>query len=149
MQCQNGCWERPRRIERMERCYSGRIHHKDGPNLPGVFKLLGGSSEVWYTSTQSQLYHAIALIFSFSVCKVKEFLHPNWPYINVQIGLSPSTATLYDSGPIYLVYQRWSFRSSLCIRGRWKSMKLALTTASALGVLNWQWWAFKTCPSPF
>jgi hypothetical protein len=43
------------------------------------------------------LYLAIASTFSFSVCKVKEFLKPNWPYINAQIG-SSITAALYDSG---------------------------------------------------
>jgi len=45
----------------------------------------------------SQLYLAIASIFSFSVCKLKEFLQTNRPYINVQI--RPSTmAALYDFG---------------------------------------------------
>ncbi len=50
-----------------------------------------------HPSTPSQLYLAIASIFSFSVCKVKEFLKPNRPYINAQIG-SCITAALYDSG---------------------------------------------------
>jgi hypothetical protein len=43
------------------------------------------------------LYVAIASIFSFSICKVKEFLKLNRPYINVLIGSSASAA-LYDSG---------------------------------------------------
>jgi hypothetical protein len=43
------------------------------------------------------LYVAVASIFSFSICKVKEFLKPNWPYINVLIGSSASAA-LCDSG---------------------------------------------------
>jgi hypothetical protein len=45
----------------------------------------------------SQLYLAIASIFSFSVCKVKEFLKPNRPYINVRIGPSIAAA-LYHLG---------------------------------------------------
>jgi hypothetical protein len=64
---------------------------------PEVFKLLGDASDDQHPSTPSQLYLAIASIFSFSVCKVKEFLKPNRPYINAQIG-SSITAALYDSG---------------------------------------------------
>ncbi len=64
---------------------------------PEVFKLLGGASDDKRHSSPSQLYLAIASIFSFSVCKVKEFLKPNRPYINAQIG-SSITAALYDSG---------------------------------------------------
>jgi hypothetical protein len=64
---------------------------------PEVFKLLGDASDNQRPSTPSQLYLAIASIFSFSVCKVKEFLKPNRPYITAQIG-SSITAALYDSG---------------------------------------------------
>jgi hypothetical protein len=64
---------------------------------PEVFKLLGDASDNQRPSTPSQLYLAITSIFSFSVCKVKEFLKPNRPYINAQIG-SSITAALYDSG---------------------------------------------------
>jgi hypothetical protein len=56
-----------------------------------------GASEAQHPSSPSQLYLAIASIFSFSVCRVKEFLHPNRPYVNVQIGPAPAAA-LYDSG---------------------------------------------------
>ncbi len=65
--------------------------------LPEVFKLLGDASDNQRPSTPCQLYLAIASIFSFSVCKVKEFLKPNRPYINAQIG-SSITAALYHSG---------------------------------------------------
>jgi Retroviral aspartyl protease len=68
-----------------------------GPRCSEFFKLLRGASEVQYPSSPSQLYLAIASIFSFSVCRVKEFLHPNRPYVNVQIGPAPAAA-LYDSG---------------------------------------------------
>jgi len=64
---------------------------------PEVFKLLGDASDDQRPSTPSQLYLAIAFIFSFSVCMVKEFIKPNRPYINAQIG-SSITAALYDSG---------------------------------------------------
>jgi hypothetical protein len=63
----------------------------------GDFKLLGGALEFRHPSHPSQLFLAIASIFSFSICKVKEFLQPNRPYVNVQIGPSV-TAALYDSG---------------------------------------------------
>ena len=63
----------------------------------GDFKLLRGASEFRPPSHPSQLFLAIASIFSFSICKVKEFLQPNRPYVNVQIGPS-MTAALYDSG---------------------------------------------------
>jgi hypothetical protein len=64
---------------------------------PIIFKLLGGASESHHPSAPSQLYLAIASIFSLSVCRVKEYLKPNRPYINVQIGPTLA-ATLYDSG---------------------------------------------------
>jgi hypothetical protein len=45
----------------------------------------------------SQLYLAIASIFSFAIGRIKESLQPNRPYVNIQIGPSMATA-LYDSG---------------------------------------------------
>ncbi len=65
--------------------------------LSETFKLLRGASDNKKPLAPSQLYVAIASIFSFSVCKVKEFLKPNRPYINVLIGSSASAA-LYNSG---------------------------------------------------
>jgi Retroviral aspartyl protease len=83
-------WKRPstRRGHRTSR-KRARFHQ--------FFKLLGGASESHHPSAPSQLYLAIASIFSLSVCRVKEFLKPNRPYINVQIGPTLA-ATLYDSG---------------------------------------------------
>jgi hypothetical protein len=64
---------------------------------PGVFKLLGGASDVQQPPCPSQLYLAIASIFSFTIGKIKESFQPNRPYVNIQIGPSMAAA-LYDSG---------------------------------------------------
>ncbi len=61
------------------------------------FKLLGGASDWCHPSSPSQQFLAIASIFSFSICKIKQFLKPARPYINVQVG-STAAAALYDSG---------------------------------------------------
>ena len=76
-------------------CGRGKLEASSGDSE--FFKLLRGASEAQHPSSPSQLYLAIASIFSFSVCRVKEFLHPNRPYVNVQIGPAPAAA-LYDSG---------------------------------------------------
>jgi hypothetical protein len=79
------CSRRPwRRAKGRRRRYSSPCHRP----ATGDFKLLRGASE---------FRHPIASIFSFSICKVKEFLQPNRPYVNLQIGPS-MTAALYDSG---------------------------------------------------
>jgi hypothetical protein len=86
-----------RRIKRMPCCSCGRHHPQDRAGKSGHFKPLRDASDVQHPSLPSQLYLAITSIFSFSVCKVKEFLQPNQSYINVQIGPSP-TAALNNSG---------------------------------------------------
>jgi Retroviral aspartyl protease len=94
--CQKRVRTRPRRPRRRKKGGHGRgcgsCYHPAGD-----FKLLRGASESRHPSQPSQLFLAIASIFSFSVCKVKEFLQPNRPYVNVQIRPSV-TAALYDSG---------------------------------------------------
>jgi hypothetical protein len=67
------------------------------PRCPGAFKLLGGASDVQQPPCPSQLYLAIASIFSFTIGKIKESFQPNRPNVNVQIGPSMAAA-LYDSG---------------------------------------------------
>ncbi len=87
----------PRRTRRQA---EGYLCRNGGPRYhpaAGDFKLLRGASESQHPSHPSQLFLAIASIFSFSVCKVKEFLQPNRPDVNVQIGPS-MMAALYDSG---------------------------------------------------
>jgi len=74
-----------------------RSNNRSTKETQPVFKLLGGASEIWHPSTPSQLYLAITSIFSFTAWKVKEYLHPNQPYVNVQIGSAPAAAP-YDSG---------------------------------------------------
>ncbi len=84
---------RPRRTRRS----SGENGQHGEPGITGDFKLLGGASDGCHPSSPSQLFLAIASIFYFSICKVKQFLKPTRPYINVQVGSTPAEA-LYDSG---------------------------------------------------
>jgi hypothetical protein len=91
----------------MKSCHRRNNGPSDQP--AGDFKLLGGASESRHPSHPSQLFLAIASIFSFSVCKVKEYLQPNRPYVNVQIGPSV-TAALYDSGADILCMSEAEFQ---------------------------------------
>ena len=97
MSRQGGRTRPRRRRSRTKGRHRGRRELEAGPRCSEFFKLLRGASETQHPSSPSQLYLAIASIFSFSVCRVKEFLHPNRPYVNVQIGPAPAAA-LYDSG---------------------------------------------------
>ncbi len=85
-----GCGGRPRgqRVATLEGASSGN---------PEFFKLLRDASDASHPSNPNQSYLTIASIFLFLVCKIKEYLQPNRPYVNVQIGPAP-TAALYDSG---------------------------------------------------
>ncbi len=90
---QNGIWMIRARPTAKSRGHRGGRR----TGLSKTFKLLRGTSGNRKPLAPSQLYVAIASIFSFSIYKVKEFLKPNRPYINVLIGSSASAA-LYDSG---------------------------------------------------
>ena len=95
--------------------YCGRRQLEASSGNSEFFKLLRGASEAQHPSSPSQLYLAIASIFSFSVCRVKEFLHPNRPYVNVQIGPAPAAA-LYDSGAYISCLSENEFRKILLDR---------------------------------
>jgi Retroviral aspartyl protease len=98
MSCQDGpARPRRRRSPRTAGRYIRRCQPEASPRKSEFFKLPGDASDALHPSNPSQLYLAIASIFSFSVCKVKENLHLTRPYINVQIGPMPAAA-LYDSG---------------------------------------------------
>jgi hypothetical protein len=109
MLCPKWFWTWSRRMRRWAK---GRRRRDGGPRYhpaAGDFKLLRGASESRHPSHPSQLFLAIASIFSFSICKVKEFLQPNRPYVNVQIG-SSVTAALYDSGADISCMSKAEFR---------------------------------------
>ncbi len=89
--------------------YLGRCQPEAGSRESEFFKLLGDASDSLHPSNPSQVYLAIASIFSFSVCKVKEFLYPTRPYVNVQIGPTPAAA-LYDSGADISCISEMEFR---------------------------------------
>jgi hypothetical protein len=67
---------RMQRLWRLRRtyCYSGENGQHGEPGVAGDFKLLRGASDEWHPSSPSQLFFAIASIFSFPICKVKQFL---------------------------------------------------------------------------
>jgi len=101
MSCQSGLRTRPRRRIRIKGRTTGHGRGQRAPHkcshYSGTFKLLGGASDVQQPPCPSQLYLAIASIFSFTIGRIKESLQPNQPYVNVQIGPSMATS-LYDSG---------------------------------------------------
>jgi Retroviral aspartyl protease len=101
-----------RRRSWMKGRYCGRRKLEASSGDSEFFKLLRGASEAQHPSSPSQLYLAIASIFSFSVCQIKEFLHPNQPYVNVQIGPAPAAA-LYDSGADISCLSENEFRKTL------------------------------------
>jgi hypothetical protein len=105
---------RPRRMQRLwrprrMRRSSGENRQHGEPGTAGDFKLLRGVSDECSPSSPSQLILAIASIFSFSICKLKQFLKPARPYINVQVGSTPAAA-LYDSGAYICCISEVEFR---------------------------------------
>ena len=127
---QNGCRAiRPRPAETSS-CHRGGRR----TGQPEVFKLLGDASDNQRPSTPSQLYLAIASIFSFSVCKVKEFLKPNRPYITAQIAPLPQPCMI--PAPTFPASRKNTFEKFRSINNLTKFINRRSTHASAPEEVN-------------